>query len=53
MVARFAILIPSIFVRHFYPQYTNSWSMNNRKSVIVRPPIPVHALIKAVSVAQD
>ena len=43
----FPIPMASIFIRDYYPQYTNFLSLSNKESVIVSPIITVHTLRKS------
>ena len=40
----FAISIASIFIRDYYPQYTNFLSWSDKESVIVSPFVTAHTL---------
>ena len=46
LIGWFAIPIASIFIRDYYLQYTNFFSLDHRKSVVVNPVINVHTLRK-------
>ena len=42
LIAWFAILIASIFIRYYFLHYSNFLTLKDKESVIVSPVFPVH-----------